>query len=148
MRNNRGSMAACVLAAAYSGLVSAAQWNRQPPVTRVAHEISDLHLVMMVIILLIFFGVFSLMFYSIYSHRKSVGHKTEQFHDNITVEIVWTAIPLLILIVMAWPATKALLDMKDASRPDITIKAIEKYGSWVAEQKKKIASAAQDRNKK
>lgn len=130
MRTNRGSIAACVLAAAYSGLVSAAPWNLQPPVARVAHEISDLHLVMMGIILLIFICVFSLTLYSIYAHRKSVGHKAEQFHDNITVEIVWTVIPFLILVVMAWPATKVLLNMKDISRPDITIKATGYQGKW------------------
>lgn len=130
MSSNRGSIAACVAAAAYSGLVPAAQWKLQPPVPRVAYEISDLHLVMMGIIVLIFVCVFSLMFYSIYAHRKSAGHKAGQFHDNTTVEIVWTVIPLLILIVMAWPATKVLLDMKDASRSDITIKATGYQGKW------------------
>lgn len=130
MRNNRGSIAACVLAATYSGLLSAAPWNLQPPVARVAHEISDLNIVMMGIILLIFICAFSLMLYSIYAHRKSVGHKAEQFHDSATVEIVWTVIPLLIIIVMAWPATKVLLNMKDASCPDITIKATGYQGKW------------------
>ena len=55
------------------------------------------------------------MFYSIFKHRKSVGHKAAQFHENTTVEIVWTVIPFLILLVMACPATKTILAMKDTS---------------------------------
>ena len=50
------------------------------------------------------------MTYAIVKHRKSVGHKAEQFHENTTVEIIWTIIPFVILIGMAWPATKTLLD--------------------------------------
>jgi len=77
---------------------AAYQWNLPTPVTRVAGEIYNLHLVMMGIILVIFIGVFGVMFYSIYAHRKSVGHKAENFHENITVEIIWAIIPFLILI--------------------------------------------------
>lgn len=130
MGTNRGSIAACALAAAHSGLASAAPWNPQPSVTVVEHEISDLHLVVMGIILLIFICAFTLVLYSIYAHRKTVRNKAEQFHDNITVEIVWTVIPMLILVVMAWPATKVLLNMNDISRPDITIKATGYQGKW------------------
>lgn len=130
MRNNRWSIAAFVPAAAYSSLVPAAQWNLLPPAASVAHEISDLHLVVMGIILSVFVGVISVMFYSIYAHRKSVGPRAEQFHDSTTVEIVWTVIPLLIIVVMAWPATKVLLNTMDASRPDITIKVIGYQGKW------------------
>ena len=53
------------------------------------------------------------MFYSIYYHRKSRGHKASQFHENTTVEVIWTIIPFVILIAMAWPATKTLLIMRD-----------------------------------
>ena len=80
--------------------------NLPPPVTPIAREIYDLHLLMLAICCVIFVGVFSVMFYSIYAHRKSVGHKAVPFHENTTVEIVWTIIPLFILIGMAWPATK------------------------------------------
>jgi cytochrome c oxidase subunit 2 len=95
---------------ALSGTAQAAfQWNLPSPVTCVASEIYDLHLIMMGIILVIFVSVFGVMFYSIYAHRKSVGHKAEHFHENMAVEIIWTIIPLVILIGMAWPATKTLL---------------------------------------
>ncbi len=89
--------------------------------TRVATGIYDLHPIMMGIILVTFVGVFGVMFYSIYAYRKSV--KAEHFHQNITVEFIWTIIPFLILIAGAWPATKAILNFKDTASPDIRIKA-------------------------
>ena len=114
-----------------AGIASAAyRINFQPPVTRIASEIYDLHMLMMVVILVIFCLVFGVMFYSIYAHRKSVGHKAEQFHENTTVEIIWTVIPFLILVGMAWPATKTLLAFKDTSNPDITIKATGYQWKW------------------
>lgn len=85
------------------------QLNFQPPVTRIASEIYDLHMLMMYVIIAVFCVVFGVMFYSIYAHRKSVGHKAAQFHENTTVEIIWTAIPFAILIGLAWPATKTLI---------------------------------------
>jgi len=114
-----------------SGAAEAAyQWNLPTPVTRVAGEIYNLHLAMMVIILVIFIGVFGVMFYSIYAHRKSVGHKAENFHENITVEIIWAIIPFVILIAVAWPATKSILNLKDTASPDITIKATGYQWKW------------------
>jgi cytochrome c oxidase subunit 2 len=70
------------------------------------------------------------MFYSIYAHRKSVGHKASQFHENTTVEVLWTVVPTLILILMAWPATTHLLAVRDTSQPDITIKATGYQWKW------------------
>ena len=104
--------------------------NLQTPVTPVAREIYDLHLLMLWICVVIFVGVFSVMFYSIYAHRKSVGHKAVPFHENTTVEIVWTIIPFFILIGMAWPATKSVLALRDTSNPDITIKATGYQWKW------------------
>ncbi|MGB5080153.1 MAG: cytochrome c oxidase subunit II [Burkholderiales bacterium] len=109
---------------------AAYQWNLPSPVTRVAGEIYDLHLIMMGIILVVFVGVFGVMFYSIYAHRRSVGHKAEHFHENTTVEIIWTVIPLVVLIGMAWPATKTLLSLKDTSSPELTIKATGYQWKW------------------
>ncbi len=118
-------------AALYAGAAGAAlEWNFQTPATRTAAEVNDLHLLMMAIIFVIFVGVFGVMFYSIYAHRKSVGHKAEQFHENTTVEVIWTVIPFLILIAMAWPATRALLNIRDTAHPDITIKATGYQWKW------------------
>jgi cytochrome c oxidase subunit II len=131
MTNKLGRLTGGLLLALYTGLASAAyQLNFQPPVTRIAGEIYDLHMLMMYIILVIFCVVFGVMFYSIYAHRKSAGHKAAQFHENTTVEIIWTVIPFVILIGMAWPATKTVLALKDTTSPDITIKATGYQWKW------------------
>src|SRR5450759_4618281 len=131
MNSVLGRLTGGLLLALYAELAPAAyQLNFQPPVTRVAGEIYDLHMLMMYVILVIFCIVFGVMFYSIYAHRKSVGHKAAQFHENTTVEIIWTVIPFVILIGMAWPATKTLIEFKDTSSPDITIKATGYQWKW------------------
>ncbi|MGL5002779.1 MAG: cytochrome c oxidase subunit II, partial [Casimicrobium sp.] len=70
------------------------------------------------------------MFYSLYAHRKSKGHKAANFHENATVEVIWTVIPFFILLAMAWPATKAVLDMRDSSAPEMTIKVTGYQWKW------------------
>lgn len=131
MKSVLGRLMAGLLLALDAGFASAAYpLNFQPPVTRIASEIYDLHMLMMYVILVIFCVVFGAMFYSIYAHRKSIGHKAAQFHENTTVEIIWTVIPFVILIGMAWPATKTLIAFKDTSNPDITIKATGYQWKW------------------
>ena len=85
---------------------------------------------MLWVIIPIFIGVFGFMFYSIYAHRKSVGHKAAQFHENTVVEILWTAIPAVILVVIAWPTTKVVVAQKDTSNPDLTIKVTGYQWKW------------------
>lgn len=102
--------------------VAELQWNLKPASATPGHTISDLHLLVMFIITVIFVGVFAFMFYAILRHRKSLGHEGAHFHENTTVEIVWAAVPLLIIIGMAWPATRTLLEIRDTSASDITIK--------------------------
>ena len=75
-------------------------------------------------------GVFSVMFYSIFAHRKSKGHQAARFHENTLVEVVWTMIPFLILMFMAFPATRTVLAMKDAAAPDMTIKVTGYQWKW------------------
>jgi len=117
-------------AAALLADAAAAQYNLQPPQSVIAREIYDLHTLIMWIILGIFVVVFGAMTYAIVKHRKSVGHKAEQFHENTTVEIVWTIVPFVILIGMAYPATKTVISMKDTSSPDVTIKATGYQWFW------------------
>jgi cytochrome c oxidase subunit II len=74
--------------------------------------------------------VFGVMFYSIWKHRKSVGHKPANFHESVTVEVIWTIIPFLIVIGMALPATKVLVASKDTSNADLTIKATGYQWKW------------------
>ena len=113
-----------------AGAALANRYNLQEPQSIIAREIYDLHTLIMWIIVGIFVVVFGAMTYSIVMHRKSVGHKAEQFHENTTVEIIWTVIPFIILIGMAWPATKTIISMKDTSSADITIKATGYQWKW------------------
>ena len=108
----------------------AAEYNLQPPQTIIAREIYDLHTLIFLICCVIFVVVFGAMTYSIIKHRKSVGHKAEQFHENTTVEIIWTIVPFLILIGMAIPAAKTIIEMKDTSSPDMTIKVTGHQWKW------------------
>jgi len=124
------SLFAGLTAAAASGAAHAAAWYFQTPASKMAQEIDWLHQVLMWIILVIFVGVFGFMFYACYAHRKSIGHKAEQFHENTTVEILWTVIPALILIVIAWPVTKVVIAQKDTSAPDLTIKVTGYQWKW------------------
>jgi cytochrome c oxidase subunit 2 len=117
----------------WSGLSMAQEASRinlQPPVTKVAERVYDLHILMLYICLGIFVVVFGVMFYSIYAHRKSKGAVAAQFHENTNVEILWTIIPLLILLGMAWPATSTLLEARDTSAPDLTIKVTGYQWKW------------------
>jgi cytochrome c oxidase subunit 2 len=106
------------------------QVDLHPPVTAIAAELRWLHYFMLVICLVIFIGVFSVMFYSIFKHRRSKGAKAANFHESTTVEIVWTIVPFLIVIMMALPATKAVVAMKDTSAADLTIKATGIQWKW------------------
>lgn len=113
-----------------AGIALAAPWNLQPAVTKIATDIHSLHEYVMILVTLIFVGVFGAMFYSVYAHRKDKGHKASQFHESTTVEILWTVIPLLILIIIAWPATKVVIAQKDTSQADLTIKATGYQWKW------------------
>ncbi|MBU3647901.1 MAG: cytochrome c oxidase subunit II [Limnohabitans sp.] len=106
------------------------QLNMHPPVTKIAEEQHFLHWLMMIICMVIFVLVFGVMFYSIWKHRKSVGHQPASFHESIKVEIAWTVTPLIIVILMAIPATKTIVSSKDTSNADITIKATGYQWRW------------------
>ena len=106
------------------------QLNLQPAVTKIAAEQQWLHWFMLIICTVIFVAVFGVMFYSIWKHRKSLGHKPATFHESVKVEIAWTVIPFIIVILMALPATKAVVAQKDTSNADLTIKATGYQWKW------------------
>jgi len=106
------------------------QLNLHPPVTRIAEEQHYLHWMMLIICTVIFIAVFSVMFYSIWKHRKSQGAQAANFHESVTVEVVWTVIPFLIIIAMALPATKVLVAQKDTTNADLTIKTTGYQWKW------------------
>ncbi|MDO9089489.1 MAG: cytochrome c oxidase subunit II, partial [Burkholderiaceae bacterium] len=109
---------------------SVRQLNLGPGVTRIAQEQAWLHWFMLIVCTVIFLGVFGVMFYSIWKHRKSVGHKAANFHESVTVEVIWTIVPFIIVILMALPATKVLVASKDTTNADLTIKATGYQWKW------------------
>ena len=106
------------------------QLNLHPAVTKIAEEQHWLHWFMMIVCIVIFVAVFGVMFYSIWKHRKSVGHKAANFHESVAVEIAWTIVPFLIVIGMALPATKVLVAQKDTTAADLTIKTTGMQWKW------------------
>ena len=104
--------------------------NLPPPASGVARDIHDLHTLILWIIVGIFVVVFIPMGIALVRHRKSVGHQPVKFHDHRTVEIVWTVVPTLILIGMAWPATRLVMAMKDTDKEDLTIKVTGHQWKW------------------
>jgi cytochrome c oxidase subunit 2 len=121
---------AVALAMLLSGQALAIEWNLQPAKSGLAADIHGLHEYVMLLCTVIFVGVFGFMFWACYAHRKSKGHKAAQFHENTTVEILWTVIPALILIGIAWPTTRVLVAQKDTSNPDLTIKVTGYQWKW------------------
>jgi cytochrome c oxidase subunit 2 len=98
--------------------------------TAMAAELQWLHYVMLIICTVIFVGVFGVMFYSIYKHRKSRGHQSANFHESVAVEIAWTVVPFIIVIGMGALATKAVIAQKDTTSADLTIKATGYQWKW------------------
>ena len=106
------------------------QLNLHPAATKIAQEQQWLHWFMLILCTVIFIAVFAVMFYSIWKHRKSVGHKPATFTESITVEVVWTAVPFIIVILMALPATKVLVAQKDTTNADLTVKVTGYQWKW------------------
>ena len=106
------------------------QLNLPPAVTEIAADQQWLHYFMLIVCLVIFIGVFGVMFYSIFKHRKSRGARAAHFHESTTVEIAWTVVPFIIVILMALPATRVVVAMKDTSAADLTIKATGIQWKW------------------
>lgn len=111
---------------------SRAAWevNMTEGVTAVSRNIYGLHMTILMICVVIGLIVFGVMFYSIFKHRKSKGAVPHQFHESTLVEIVWTSIPFLILVLMAIPATKTLVDIYNTDEADIDIKITGYQWKW------------------
>ncbi len=130
--------------AAYSEL------NMPESVTDLGVEIYDLHMIIFWIVTIAGIAVFSVIIYSIFNHRKSKGAVAEQFHESTSVEIVWTIIPLIILVIIAIPATSTLLKYEDTSNSDITITATGYQWKWKYDYQQEdisfFSSLAEDSN--
>lgn len=106
------------------------QLNLTEGVTAVSREVYDLHMLVLYICTAIGVLVFGAMFWSIIFHRKSKGAKPADFHESTKVEVLWTAIPIVILIAMAIPATHTLIAMEDNSNSDVTIQITGSQWKW------------------
>ncbi|RLQ22186.1 cytochrome c oxidase subunit II [Seongchinamella sediminis] len=115
-------------AVAAAGEVS--QINMSPGVTEVGRQIYSLHMIILWICTIIGVGVFGVMFYSIYAHRKSRGHEPATFHESTKVEIAWTVVPFFILIGMAVPATSTLLEVYDNDDADMDVVVTGYQWKW------------------
>jgi cytochrome c oxidase subunit 2 len=104
--------------------------NMRPGVSDISLEVYDLHMLMFWICVVIGVLVFGVMFYSMVMHRKSTGAKPANFHENVKVEILWTVIPFVILIAMAWPAATTLIAMEDTSEAEVTILVTGSQWKW------------------
>lgn len=104
--------------------------NMPEGVTPLSREVYGLHMLILWICVLIGVVVFGAMFYSIYHHRKSKGTVPAQFHESTTIEVVWTIVPMLILIGMAIPATRVLVAMEDTAEADLTVKVTGYQWKW------------------
>src|SRR6266404_590561 len=106
------------------------KFGLQTPQTPVAHQLYDLHAITLGVCIGVAIVVFGLMFYTILRHRRAVGHEAKQFDTNKPLQIIWTVIPCLIVVGMAFPATRTVIAMKDTSSPDLTIKVTGYQWKW------------------
>jgi len=120
------ALAALVLAST----ATATQLDMTPGVTEISQQVFGLHRFMLYVCIAIGVGVFGVMFYSIFAHRKSKGVKPADFHESTLVEIIWTVIPFVILIVMAIPATRVLIAMSDTGDADLTVRVTGSQWKW------------------
>jgi cytochrome c oxidase subunit 2 len=117
-------------AALVAPLALANGWNMPRGVTDLSSEIYSLHMIIFWICVVIGVVVFGVMFYSLFRFRRSKGAKASNFHEHTTVEVFWTAIPLLILIGMAVPATATLVKMYDTTEADLDVMITGQQWRW------------------
>ncbi|MEI6894013.1 MAG: cytochrome c oxidase subunit II [Colwellia sp.] len=113
-----------------NSVLAETQLNLTKGVTAISREVYDLHMLVLYICTAIGLLVFGAMFWSMAFHRKSKGAKPADFHESTKVEILWTAIPIVILIAMAVPATHTLIAMEDNSDSDVTIQITGSQWKW------------------
>ncbi len=127
-----GWLRRALLAAILLPRIAAADYTINMPVgvTDISSKVYDLHMIIFWICVAIGIIVFGIMFYAIIFHRRAAGHKAVQFHENTKIEILWTIIPFLILVAMAIPATKTVLEMDDIADSDLTVKITGYMWRW------------------
>lgn len=116
----------------FASRIASANWtlNLTPGVTPISHDIYQLHMTILWICVAIGIVVFGVMFYAIIHHRKSQGAIAAQFHEHLWVELTWSIIPFVILVVMAIPATRVLIHIRDTEQPELTVKITGYQWKW------------------
>ena len=109
-----------------------ADWtvNMREGVTAISRDVYSLHMIIFWVCVVIGVLVFGVMILSMLMHRKSLGVKPADFHHSTKLEIMWTIIPVVILVVMAIPSTATLTAMYDASDADIDIEVRGLQWKW------------------
>jgi cytochrome c oxidase subunit 2 len=106
------------------------QLNLTPGVTEISERIYGVHMLALWVCVVIGIVVFGAMIIAMFRFRKSRGAVAETWSHNTKLEVVWTIIPIIILIVMAWPATTLLVDMADVADSDMTVKITGYQWKW------------------
>lgn len=122
--------AMAVLATPAAQAISESKFNMTRGVTEVSNEVHDIHMLILWICIVASVVVYGVMFYAIFKFRKSKGAVAANFHENTTLEVLWTLVPALILVAMAVPATQAMIRMYDTSDADMTVKVTGHQWKW------------------
>ena len=130
MRSRHISASAALALPGIALAAGESKFGLQTPQSTIAHQIYDLHAMVLAICIAIAVVVFGAMLYSIVRHRRSLGREAKQFQDNKALVITWTIVPILIVVGMAFPATRTVFAMKDTSGPDMTIKVTGYQWLW------------------
>jgi cytochrome c oxidase subunit 2 len=111
---------------------AAADWqlNMEPGVTEISAQVYSIHMIMFWVCVVIGIAVFSVMFYSMIKHRKSKGAVAANFHESTLVEIIWTIIPVLILVALAFPAVRTLANIYDKQPAEVTVMVTGYQWKW------------------
>jgi cytochrome c oxidase subunit 2 len=120
----------CLLLGASPAMAAWSDLNLRVGVTELSREIYGLHMLILWICVAIAVAVFAVMIYSIATFRKSKGAVPATFDHNTKAEIIWTVIPVLILVGMAVPAAKTLVKIDDTRGSDLTIKVTGYQWKW------------------
>ena len=104
--------------------------NLRVGVTELSREIYGLHMLILWICVAIAVAVFAVMIYSIATFRKSKGAVPATFDHNTKAEVIWTVIPVLILVGMAVPAAQTLVKIDDTRGSELTIKVTGYQWKW------------------
>ena len=130
MKNFIARLASGALLAVASGSALADELNMRVGVTEISRQVYELHMIILGICVVIGIIVFGALFWSVFNHRKSLGAEPANFHDDTRIEIAWTVIPTLILILMAIPATQVLVAMYDTGGEDMLVEVRGYQWKW------------------